>query len=126
LSNSAYDDSVVKALEDLERAALQALTSPTAGTERLIEVCRSQKTLLEAAGVEPFASSVAAIFNQIKNVDSSLANALAIQLQEKRDRVADRSKHPVPVLVEVLGLTCVAFLLGEILVILRETPTLKK
>jgi len=125
LLNSQYDKRTVEALDALEIALLEARTNPSTGIQRLSQACSSNSALLDEAGIQSFASAASDSFKRMNNVDSSLAVALALQIQSKRDKVESRSKHPTPLLVEVLGLTCVAFILGEILAVMREAPTLR-
>jgi hypothetical protein len=118
--NANYDRAIVQALENIEGALLEAQAGSSDGIDSVTRLCEENRRPLQAAGVWVFASTAMGHFGRIRNIDTSLANTLVRYIEDTKARTEARSKHPMPQLVEVLGLTCVAFILGQILEVVRH------
>ena len=118
--NSRYDNNLIVALNDLERAVLSARVDPLGGIRQLEEVLSSKHRDLVQTGVEALAQQCVKEFRRIENVNTSLLDTLQRQLELARNEIDSRSKHPFPALVQILSLSGVAVILGEILATLRR------
>ncbi len=120
LLNTSYDKKVSKILNDFERAVVQAHIDPGSAIHELRSLTDSHRDALADAGLEMLFSQSLEVFERMNNSDASLLRALLTQVSDAKSEVEARSKHPFPLLVQVLGLSGLAFVLGEILAILRQ------
>jgi len=119
LLNVQHDNKVVGVLDTLEQVVLSARIDPSAGMEQLRALTNSQGGILDSAGVRTLLANCVEVFTRMKNIDVPLLGILLEQVQQARSRVRERSKHPFPVLIQVLSLSGIGFILAEILAILR-------
>jgi len=120
LLNSVYDGGVLNCLSTLEEAVLLASVQPDTGTAKVREILASNSQYLRDVHLNTLLEHCLRRFEQIQNVDASLIHTLLTRIESVRETVGGRSKHPFPRLVEIMGLGSCAFLLGEILTILRS------
>ena len=120
LLNVAYDKEKEDALQSIAEVLLDVRLSPTDGNRtKLRDLARSREAILEEGRLGKFISKCAAEFVTIGNSDTSLLNTLTEEVRREQRNVSERSKHPFPTLVQLVGLSGFAFVLGEILAILR-------
>lgn len=119
--NLAYDKKKEDALRDIVEILLEVRLSPSAGNRtRLRDSAQSHQAILEEHQLGKIILKCAGEFIVLGNSDSSLLNTLTEQVLKEQAKVSERSKHPFPVLIQLLSLTGVAFVLGEILAVLRQ------
>jgi hypothetical protein len=119
LLNRHHDAKVCRCLDELQEALLKARASGRESISQVSELVRDRSQHLADAGILPISRDSAQLFTQLNNLDVSVCDLLLRETMNARTRVADRSKHAVPLLAELLGLSGLAFLLAEILVSLR-------
>lgn len=117
--NLNFDNNVAKLLDKLEEHLLTARVKPSTGISQLRVLLNSEKNELADTGILQFLSRCVQHFEQINNIDPTLVNILQRQLETKKAGVQSRSKHPAPLIVQIFGLSGVAFLIAEILANLR-------
>ncbi len=119
LLNIQYDNKLVVALDYLEQAILSARLDPSLGIGQIGDVLDSQGAALSSAGLQAFVKRSLEEFSRIQNINLGLIDAMQRQLEIVRIQVRERSKHPFPLLIQILGLSGIGFALGEILANLR-------
>lgn len=119
LLNIQYDNKLVVALNYLEQAILSARLDPSLGIGQIGDVLDSQGAALSSAGLQAFVKRCLEEFSRIQNINLGLIDAMQRQLEIVRIQVRERSKHPFPLLIQILGLSSIGFILGEILANLR-------
>lgn len=119
LLNIQYDNKLVVALDYLEQAILSARLDPSLGIGQIGDVLDSQGAALSSAGLQAFVKRCLEEFSRIQNINLGLIDAMQRQLEIVRIQVRERSKHPFPLLIQILGLSSIGFILGEILANLR-------
>jgi hypothetical protein len=119
LLNIQYDNKLVVALDYLEQAILSARLDPSLGIGQIGAVLDSQGAALSSAGLQAFVKRCLEEFSRIQNINLGLIDAMQRQLEIVRIQVRERSKHPFPLLIQILGLSSIGFILGEILANLR-------
>jgi len=120
LLNVTYDKKTEDALQTIADALLDVRFAPTEpNRRRLSDAVEERRIILDQSHLGSFISKCAAEFLSLGNADPALLNMLADQLHKEQMKVSDRSKHPFPVLIQLLGLSSVVFVLAEILAILR-------
>jgi hypothetical protein len=119
LLNSRYDRATVSAIDGVADALLDLRVNPSRGTEPLEGLLSTHDDELKDLGLASTLQKMAGFFKQMDNVDIPLLEAVLSEIRRTRERVEARSKHPLPTLVQFLGLSGLAFVLGEILAVLR-------
>jgi hypothetical protein len=119
LLNSRYDRTTINAIDALGDALLNLRLDPSAGTEPLERMLNVHKDKLEDLGLAAMLVKLAIFFKQMGNVDNSMLEMALSEIRRSRAQVESRSKHPLPVLAQFLGLSGLTFVLGEILAALR-------
>jgi hypothetical protein len=120
LLNLAYDKQTEDTLQTIADILLDVRFSPTEENRRRLNAsAEARRGILNQSQLGSFISKCAVEFVRLGNVDSALLNILTQQVYREQMKVADRSKHPFPVLIQLLGLSSVVFVLAEILAILR-------
>lgn len=120
LLNSAYDDALLDRLSSLQETILLATADPDKEIARARKFIETYPRALREVRLDALLGHCISRFEQMRNVDDALARTLLDRLDFARATVAERSKHPFPRAVEVIGLGSCAFLLAEILAILRS------
>lgn len=119
LLNSRYDRATIRAIDSIGDALLDLRVNPSVGTEMLEGLLKTHDRELRDLGLNSTLEKMAAFFKRMDNVDIPLLNIALSEIRRTRERVESRSKHPLPTLVQFLGLSGLAFVLGEILAALR-------
>lgn len=120
LLNSAYDDALLGRLSSLQETILLATAEPDKGIAKARKFIETYPRALREVQLDALLVHCISRFEQMQNIDNTLASTLLERVDLARATVAGRSKHPFPRAVEVLGLGSCAFLLAEILAILRS------
>jgi hypothetical protein len=119
--NRTYDKKQEDALQEIVDVLLDVRLSPTSiNRTRLQDLSQSREAILGEGHLGKFLSKCAAEFVTVGNADNSLLNVLTERVLAEQSKVVERSKHPFPALIQLLSLTGVAFVLGEILAVLRQ------
>ena len=120
LLNLAYDKKKEDALQNITDLLLDVRLSPTENNRRkLQDSAEAGRAILDENHLGSFISKCADEFLKLGNADTALLNILTDQVRREQSKVSERSKHPFPVLIQLLGLSSVVFVLAEILAILR-------
>lgn len=120
LLNLRSDNRVLEMIDKLSDALLDLRLSPSIGVEQLEGLLAAYSDGVNELNIGSSLRKMVESFKRLGNVDNSVLGAMIIELKETRLRIDGRSKHPLPTLVQILGLSGLAFLLGEILAALRE------
>jgi hypothetical protein len=120
LLNFAFDKRAAELLAKNEEALLAVRFSPTSDNRaKFLELAKSNSGKLENNNIEKLILRCAKGFDSIQNVDSGMASVLLNSIDEEQRRISERSKHPFSEMLQVLSLSAVALLLGEILAHLK-------
>jgi hypothetical protein len=118
--NVDYDRKKGEALQKLADALLDVRFSPThSNRERLHSLAERHRRMLGDSHLGDFLAKCASELAKLPNADMSLVNVLLEQVEREQVRVSDQSKHPFPILIQLFSLSALAFVLAEILAILR-------
>jgi hypothetical protein len=119
LLNSRYDRVTIGVIDDVADALLDLRLDPSLGVGTLESLLSSHRGELQSLGVSSRLEKMASSFQRMGNVDIPLLETALSEVRNARAQVEARSKHPLPTLIQVLGLSGLAFVLGEILAALR-------
>jgi len=111
---SRYDEACIQSLEALRNNLITIRYS----FDVLEELKTNMKNNAEVISEERIDELLNAFINfceMIKNTEINLWGLSLNEITEAINRIAQRSKHPVPILVDVLSLTGLSFLLAQIL-----------
>jgi hypothetical protein len=119
LLNSRYDRATIRVIDSITGAILDLRLEPSIGVESLEKLITTNRDDLVSLGVSSTLEKAAGSFKRMGNVDTSLLDIALYEIRTARTAVDGRSKHPLPALIQVFGLSGLAFVLGEILAALR-------
>jgi hypothetical protein len=119
LLNSRYDRATTSAIDSVADALLDLRVNPSGGTGPLEALLSAYDGELRDLGLSSTLEKMSGFFKRIDNVDLPLLEVVLSEIRRTRERVEARSKHPLPTLVQFLGLSGLGFVLGEILAVLR-------
>lgn len=118
--NFLYDKKIDLALQEIADVLLEVRLRPSPGNlTRLNDSTVKHRKLLSEGNFGAFLVKCAGELKALGNSDSGLLNLLIEQVRVEQAKISDRSKHPFPVLIQIFGLSGVAFVLAEMLAILR-------
>jgi hypothetical protein len=119
LLNSRSDRSTVSVIDRTADAILDVRLDPTAAKGQLEKLLGDNQSTFESLGLRSLLTKVVDSFARMGNVDTSMFDIALSELRRSRAVIESRSKHPVPFLPELLAVSSLTFILGEILTVLR-------
>lgn len=111
----AYDSDATDVLRQLRAAVLSLKLKFDESLRELKVACDTHVTLLEETNLDQIVTYFIESCNRMQNVDGSLFGLVLGELDGQIHSISSRSKHPFPVLVQVLSLAGVSFLIAQIL-----------
>jgi len=117
--NTRHDLALVAAADEIASKLLELRLDPTIDVEQVEGSLDRHSAQLSELGLSNPVGHVAAAYRRMGNIDNGLLDRTLSEVREVRARVDDRSKHPAPILVEILSLSGLGFVLCEILSVLR-------
>jgi hypothetical protein len=119
LLNSRRDDRTLEMIDKFSDSLLDLRLNPSIGTAQLEGLLAAYNDAVNELNIGSSLRKMSESFKRFENVDNSILGTMIIELKETRLRIDGRSKHPLPILVQILGLSGLAFLMAEILAALR-------
>ena len=117
LKISNFDNKIVLTLQDCRKSLIKMRYSFDSIEILKTTVNNNTKTLSEEK-VGDLLNDFINFSERIKNIDNNLLGLTLNEVSNSINRISQRSKHPIPKLIDILSLSGISFLIAQILKIL--------